>query len=299
MSDEAQSQARRTQAEHLADIKKEYGDLASSKGRQEYRQKVMEERANAKDEARRNRDLLMAQAFADMATRPGPVLVAMMGAVRDRMPDVIANEKDLKKAQREMDKVLFDLDEATRLEELGLVDKATARKESALKKANDLSVKYSTASVDYEKGRMQERSAARRALAADTAADTRAQAQLAATAQQTEALRETRQQAQLEANVRNAQTNLQNAETAIMTQLNRRPAYIAASKSASIPITSESSEQMKAMQAEGQREMERLEAEAKKQLRPYKTRLLEAQNRAAGVSPERTKASDPLGLLGD
>jgi soluble cytochrome b562 len=228
-SDEAASLARRTQAEHLADIRKEYGDLASSKARQDYRQKVMEERANAKDEARRNRDLLMAQMFADMATRPGPVLVAMMGSVKDRLPDVIANEKDLKKAQREMDRVVFELDEATRLEERGLADKAYARKEDALKRVNDLSVRYATQSVELEKSREASRAAGRRAFAQERGATERTQMEVAARERGTEATERARELSAATNNLNNARTNLANAQAKASTALSKNQAYVSAS----------------------------------------------------------------------
>ena len=104
----------------------------------EYRKQVMEERANAKDEAQRQRWMRAAQFFAKWGSTPGPTLAAGLSALEKSMPDIISDEQGYKKAKRELDKVIFDIDNATRLEELGYKKDARALKEKAADRAMNL-----------------------------------------------------------------------------------------------------------------------------------------------------------------
>jgi hypothetical protein len=91
---------------------------------QEYRKQVMDERANSKDEATRQRWMRAAQFFAKWGSTPGPVLVAGMNALNEKLPDIISDEQTYKKAKRDIDKTILDLDNATRLEKAGYAKEA-------------------------------------------------------------------------------------------------------------------------------------------------------------------------------
>jgi len=88
----------------------------------------MDERANADDEAKRQRWMRAAQFFAKWGSTPGPVLVAGMNALNDKLPDIITDEQSYKKIKRDLDKGIYDLDQATRLEKMGYTKEATAEK---------------------------------------------------------------------------------------------------------------------------------------------------------------------------
>ena len=79
----------------------------------------------------------LAEFFASWGSTPGPVLVAGMNALKQSIPNIISDEKEAKKARKEADKIIYDIDEATRLEELGLHDKARARIDKAASHAED------------------------------------------------------------------------------------------------------------------------------------------------------------------
>jgi hypothetical protein len=95
---------------------------------QEMRAKVMGERANADDEAKRQRWMRAAQFFAKWGSTPGPVLVAGMNALNEKLPDIITDEQSYKKIKRDLDKGIYDLDQATRLEKMGYTKEASAEK---------------------------------------------------------------------------------------------------------------------------------------------------------------------------
>lgn len=90
---------------------------------QDYRKKIMEERANAGDEARRQNWMRAAAFFADWGSRPGNTLAAGMMALKNTIPDAIADQKEQKKYLREIDKTLYELDKAARAERAGDYDK--------------------------------------------------------------------------------------------------------------------------------------------------------------------------------
>ena len=94
----------------------------------EQKAKLMAERANAEDEARRNKYLRAAEFFSTWGSTPGPTLVAGMTAVKANVANIIADEKEAKRIRMEIDKSIAGLDEATRLEKKGDYDAATALK---------------------------------------------------------------------------------------------------------------------------------------------------------------------------
>jgi hypothetical protein len=104
----------------------------------EFRKQTMDERANSKAENERQRQMRLAQFFAKWGSTPGPTLAAGLSALEKSLPDMIADEAGFKKAKRELDKVMFDIDNATRLEELGNTKEARALKEKAADRAMTL-----------------------------------------------------------------------------------------------------------------------------------------------------------------
>jgi len=133
------AQATRPTAELLKEIQAEREALGAgdNKAREEFRAQQMAERANLADEKERQRHMRLAEFFASWGSTPGPVLVAGMNALKQSIPGIISDEKEAKKARREADKIIYDIDEATRLEKLGMIDKATAMKEKAASHAED------------------------------------------------------------------------------------------------------------------------------------------------------------------
>ena len=133
------AQANRATEDVIKDIQAEQRALGvdKSEARETYRAQQMAERANMKDEQERQKYLRAAEFFAKWGSTPGPVLVAGMNALRESIPGIISDEKEQKKARKEADKIIYDIDEATRLEKLGLYDKATALKEKAAARAED------------------------------------------------------------------------------------------------------------------------------------------------------------------
>ena len=85
----------------------------------EYRKTVMEQKANAKDEAARLQQMRLAEFFSVWGSTPGPTLVAGMQAAQKTIPNLIKDKDDQKKANAELDKIIYNLDRATRLEKAG------------------------------------------------------------------------------------------------------------------------------------------------------------------------------------
>jgi hypothetical protein len=98
----------------------------------------MAERANLKDEAERRKNLRLAEFFASWGSTPGPTLAAGMNALKKSIPGIVEDDKEAKKLKRESDKILYDIDQATRLEKLGRIDEAAAIKEKAATHAQQL-----------------------------------------------------------------------------------------------------------------------------------------------------------------
>jgi hypothetical protein len=132
-------QANKPTLDVVKDIEAEREAMGVGKnvGREDYRSQMMAERANMKDEQERQRNLRLAEFFASWGTTPGPVLVAGMNALKQSIPNIVSDEKEAKKARKEADKIIYDIDEATRLEKLGMIDKATVLKEKAAGHAED------------------------------------------------------------------------------------------------------------------------------------------------------------------
>jgi hypothetical protein len=85
----------------------------------EYRKSVMSQKANAKEEAERLQSMRLAEFFSVWGSTPGPTLVAGMQAAQKTIPNLIKDKDDQKKANAELDKIIYNLDRASRLEKAG------------------------------------------------------------------------------------------------------------------------------------------------------------------------------------
>ena len=126
MYEKADAVSKQSRQEIAAELEAEAGP---NLGAQEQRAKIMAERANTEDEARRNRYLRAAEFFASWGSTPGNTLVAGMTAVKANVANIVADEKEAKKIRMEIDKSIYALDEAARLEKKGFMDKAESIKE--------------------------------------------------------------------------------------------------------------------------------------------------------------------------
>lgn len=135
---------------------REAGVADASEGQQKLRAEMMAEKANLGEEKERQKYLRMAEFFASWGSTPGPVLVAGLNALQKTVPNIVADEKEQKKARREIDKSIADLDNATRLEKRGEVDAAMALKLKAAEDMKALNIKF----IDYQSRRESDASSA-------------------------------------------------------------------------------------------------------------------------------------------
>jgi len=106
--------------------------------RPEERARLMAEKSNLAEEARRQEKLQIAQFFASWGSTPGSTLQAAMVAVNKNIPNIIAGQKEARKAQNEVDKIIRELNKAERLEKEGDLDGAYKIKTEQSKKYEDL-----------------------------------------------------------------------------------------------------------------------------------------------------------------
>jgi hypothetical protein len=114
----------------------------------EQRKNIMDERANAKDDAERQRSMRMAQFFAAWGSTPGPTLAAGLVALNKTLPDLIMDDKDFKKAKRDLDKAMYDIDNSIRLEDLGYAKEARESKEKAANRVAQLQAHLTSAQAN-------------------------------------------------------------------------------------------------------------------------------------------------------
>jgi hypothetical protein len=127
-----------TLAEILAEMETEKRKYVGPDTRPEERSKLMAEKVNMQDEDARNRKLQMAQFFASWGSTPGSTLQAAMVAVNKHIPTIIASDKEARKAQNEVDKIIRELNKAERLEKEGDFDAAYKIKSEQSKRYEDL-----------------------------------------------------------------------------------------------------------------------------------------------------------------
>jgi hypothetical protein len=92
--------------------------------RPEERARLMAEKADLTEERKRQKSLELAQFFASWGSTPGSTLTAAMIAVNKHIPTIIAGEKEARRAQSEVDKIIRELNKAERLEKEGDFDAA-------------------------------------------------------------------------------------------------------------------------------------------------------------------------------
>ena len=124
------------QAPADADANKSMQDMIAEKeaymgpnlGVQKERANLMAEKANAADEARRTTALRMAEFFGAWGSTPGNTIVAGLNALKNKVPDFIADMKDASKIRRQIDKDIAELDKVERLEKSGNWEEAAKRR---------------------------------------------------------------------------------------------------------------------------------------------------------------------------
>ena len=163
-----QARADRSIPEIMKERQAAYEAAGIAQRNPEERANLMQERANAEDEAKRNRWLQAAAFFAKWGSTPGSTLAAGLVAVRERVPEIVENEKEAKKIRMDINKSIASLDEATRLEKKGQIDEATAIKEKDATKMQDLYLKL----ADYEMAAKKEEARLQRQREEDIAKET-------------------------------------------------------------------------------------------------------------------------------
>jgi hypothetical protein len=133
--------------------------VGTDTARQEFRSQEMERRANLKDESERQRNMRLAEFFASWGSTPGGTLAAGMSALKKSIPGMVDDRKEAKKLERESDKIIFDIDQAIRLEKLGRVDEAAAIKEKAATHAQAMNKDLLTYQSQRDTNASQERTA--------------------------------------------------------------------------------------------------------------------------------------------
>jgi hypothetical protein len=101
--------------------------------RKEERAGLMAERANAKDEARRAQSLRFAEFFAAWGSTPGSTIAAGLRALQEKVPSIVADDREAAKIRRAINKDIAGLDKADRLEKAGAWDAAAKLKSDLAK----------------------------------------------------------------------------------------------------------------------------------------------------------------------
>jgi hypothetical protein len=92
---------------------------------QQDRARLMAERVNAKEEARRASSMRMAEFFAAWGSTPGSTIVAGLNTLRNKIPDFINDEKEEARIRKAIDKDIVELEKIDRLEKSSNYDAAT------------------------------------------------------------------------------------------------------------------------------------------------------------------------------
>jgi hypothetical protein len=105
--------------------------LGNNEGANAMREEIMGELANKDAEEKRQTYLRMAEFFAHWGSTPGAPLAAGMKSLIATMPGYLQDKKDQEKLQRGLQESLFKLDQADRLEKMGMLKEAAALKHEA------------------------------------------------------------------------------------------------------------------------------------------------------------------------
>lgn len=129
---EAETKANRPVEDIIEENKKREEDYAGKDtATADYREKLTQERANSKDEARRLMGLRVMEIGANWASTPGNSVAAGMKALKEGLPGIMEDTKANKKAMRDLDAAIYGLEHATRLEDLGRIKEAEAEKDKS------------------------------------------------------------------------------------------------------------------------------------------------------------------------
>ena len=109
--------------------------MGTNVGAQEARAKLMSERTNSVDEARRVSALRMAEFFGAWGSTPGNTIVAGLNALKNKVPDIIGDMKEETKIRRQIDKDIAEIEKIERLEKAGNYEEASKRKSELAKNA--------------------------------------------------------------------------------------------------------------------------------------------------------------------
>ena len=148
----AQTEAGRTTEDvYKSDLaaKKALG-LDQNEAQQEYMKRVMAQKNNIAEDAEQKKYLRLAEFFASWGSTPGDTLGAGMSALKAKIPDLITDVKERRKAEADADKVLYELGQAQRQEKLGNWEKAETKKIEAAKIAGRLQENLTTATANIE-----------------------------------------------------------------------------------------------------------------------------------------------------
>jgi hypothetical protein len=117
---------------------------------------IAKQRANAQDEAERQRKLRFAQFLSTWGSTPGPALVAGIKASASIVPSLVADSDKQANIMQKLDEVAMQVNRADRLEKAGFVTRAIAEKKDAaarMDKLNDEVRRAVKAQEDNRKAR--------------------------------------------------------------------------------------------------------------------------------------------------
>jgi len=114
----------------VAEMYKQAG-LGDNEGAAAMRKEIMDELANKEANEKRQTYLRMAEFFSHWGSTPGAPLAAGMKSLIATMPGYLEDKKDQEKLQRGLQDSLYKLDQADRLEKIGMIKEAAALKHEA------------------------------------------------------------------------------------------------------------------------------------------------------------------------
>ena len=133
--------------------------LDQNEAQQAYMKRIMGQQSNIAADAEQKKYLRLAEFFATWGSTPGDTLVAGMKAVKEKIPDMISDIKEQRKAEAEADKVLYELGQAQRQEKLGNWDKVELRKTKAAEIAARLQESLTSAQTTIASQKISKQSA--------------------------------------------------------------------------------------------------------------------------------------------
>jgi hypothetical protein len=119
------------------------------------RQEQEEQLKMTKEDARKAEHLRYAQMFAKFGSTPGPILKAALTAINDGIPDLLDDQAKTRAAQKEIKKVLFELDKSELLYKKGNVDEGDKAHQDAVKRLTDTTMAVQKAIFDEGKTQAQ------------------------------------------------------------------------------------------------------------------------------------------------